>query len=223
MKILIVAATWEEIKPLEKHLLILDEQGKLATHAIEICITGIGGILTAYHLGKILPLENWDIALQLGIGGSFKKDCEIGETVNVTTEIFADLGAEDDEDFIDVFEMKLLDENKFPFQNKILENKTIIESPAIDGFKKARGISVNKVHGNEKSIALITKKYSPDVESMEGASFFYCCKMASTSFLQLRTISNYVEKRNKANWDIPLAINNLNVAAIKLIEDLISK
>ncbi len=223
MKILIVAATWEEIKPLEKHLLILDEQGKLATHAIEICVTGIGGISTAYQLGKTLPIENWDIALQLGIGGSFKKDFAIGTTVNVTTEIFADFGAEDDEDFIDVFEMKLLDENKFPFQNKMLENKTIVDSTIINHLRKVRGISVNKVHGNEKSIERITQKYSPEVESMEGASFFYCCKMASIPFIQLRTISNYVEKRNKANWDIPLAINNLNAAAIKLIEDLISK
>jgi futalosine hydrolase len=38
--------------------------------------------------------------------------------------------------------------------------------------------------------------------------------------LQIRSISNYVELRNKENWNIPLAINNLNIELEKIINSL---
>jgi futalosine hydrolase len=223
MKLLIAAATINEVKPLEDFLTLLDAQGKLKEHAVEICITGIGGTFTAWQLGKILPMVNWDLAIQLGIGGSFNKTYEMGKLLNVTEEIFADLGAEDGDTFLDIFEMNLMDENKFPFQQKILENKTVFSSTAIDALKKARGISVNKVHGNERRIEATLKRYNPDVESMEGAAFFYSCKMASIPYFEVRCISNLVEKRNKGNWNIPLAVANLNAFAIELINELLIK
>ena len=122
MNLLITAATWNEIKPLEKSLQEADAVGKLHDHSIEICVTGIGGIQTAYHLGKILSTGKWDLAIQLGICGSFKKEFPIGTTVNVVEEFFADLGAEDGENFLDAFEMGLLDLNKFPFENGKMKN-----------------------------------------------------------------------------------------------------
>jgi futalosine hydrolase len=37
--------------------------------------------------------------------------------------------------------------------------------------------------------------------------------------IQLRAVSNYVEKRNKDAWNIPLAIENLNKQLIAIIND----
>ena len=51
---------------------------------------------------------------------------------------------------------------------------------------------------------------SADVESMEGASVMMVCEKFNTPSLQIRGVSNYVEERNKKNWDIPLAISNSN-------------
>src|SRR2546423_1560811 len=100
MNLFITAATWNEIKPLEKFLLKLDEDGNLKGHRVEISITGIGGVQTAFNLARILTAGNWDLAIQLGICGSFKKEFPIGTTVNVVEDCFADLGAEDGEDFL---------------------------------------------------------------------------------------------------------------------------
>jgi futalosine hydrolase len=52
---------------------------------------------------------------------------------------------------------------------------------------------------------------------MEGAAFFYACRQFNIPCLQIRAVSNYVEKRNRDNWDIPLAIKNLNNFAIELV------
>jgi futalosine hydrolase len=45
---------------------------------------------------------------------------------------------------------------------------------------------------------------------MEGAAFFYACLLAEVSFVEVRSISNYVEKRNRDNWKMTEAITNLN-------------
>ena len=43
MKLLITAATWEEVKPLEETISLWDEEGLLKNHFVEISIAGIGG------------------------------------------------------------------------------------------------------------------------------------------------------------------------------------
>jgi futalosine hydrolase len=96
------------------------------------------------------------------------------------------------------------------------ENYTISNS-FIDSLKKVKGITVNTVHGNELSIEKVKQFYHPDVESMEGASFFAGCTKTSGDFIQIRTISNYVEKRDKSKWQMPLAIKNLNDFLINFI------
>jgi futalosine hydrolase len=52
---------------------------------------------------------------------------------------------------------------------------------------------------------------------MEGATFFYLCSREKIPFLALRAISNMVERRNKNNWDIDLALNNLSEKLIAVL------
>ena len=101
--------------------------------------------------------------------------------------------------------MGISDGNDFPFENGLIKSEHAIKH----GLRKVRGITVNKVHGNEKSIKQVQSRLSPDIESMEGAAFFYACKMSKVNFIQIRAISNYVEKRNKNSWQIELALSNL--------------
>ena len=83
-----------------------------------------------------------------------------------------------------------------------------------------KGITVNTVHGNEKSITEIVNRLNPDVESMEGAAVFKVCNEFEVPCMQIRAISNIVEKRNKANWNMPLAVLNLNNQVEKIIMEL---
>jgi futalosine hydrolase len=76
---------------------------------------------------------------------------------------------------------------------------------------------VNKVHGNEKTIQIIQKKYNADTENMEGLAFYYVLKLLKKPGIEIRSVSNYVEKRNKENWDLKNAILNLNHELKKII------
>ena len=57
-------------------------------------------VATAFALGKHLAINQYDLAINLGIAGSFDRNIALGEVVEITEDTFAELGAEDDEDFI---------------------------------------------------------------------------------------------------------------------------
>jgi futalosine hydrolase len=221
MKLLIVSSTRKEIEPLEEYLLDEDREKNFNKHGIELMITGPGSPFTAYHLGKTLPADNWDLAINLGICGSFKTELSIGTTVNVTMDMFGDIGAEDGENFHDLFKLGLLEFNEFPFENGVIRNWYKEQNNSLTEISEVRGVTVNTVSGNDLNISRMVRNYAPDIESMEGAAFMYCCRKQSVPCLQIRTVSNYVEKRDKSKWQVNLGIANLNNFAIKLLREIL--
>ena len=68
MKILLVAATLSELKPIQEKL---DEE--LDEHEIFSLITGVGMIATTFELTRTLMVERFDLAINAGIAGAFDK------------------------------------------------------------------------------------------------------------------------------------------------------
>lgn len=209
MNILLVAATQAEIAPTLQHFGIESLSGKTGKHNITALTTGVGMVATAYSLGELFARQQFDLVVNAGIAGAFDRSLKPGETVSVKVDCFAELGAEDGEDFISIDGLGLGKAGvrpELPFEHDILSS-----------LKKVFAITVNKVHGNDESIYNTSQRLNPQIESMEGAAFFYACNQTSTPCLQIRTISNYVERRNRENWDIPLAVENLNKTLIDFL------
>ena len=195
MKLLIVAATEFEIAPF------------IATEiAADILITGVGSPACIYALTKRLQQIKYDFIIQAGIAGTFKNSFPLGQTFFIKTDVFADLGIYENEQFFTLFDRKFVDPNTIPYQNGRLENS--IENNF--NVSTANSITVNTVTDNFSQTTMFTKKYDPDVESMEGAAFHYVCIQESIPFLQLRSVSNFVGERVKTNWKIKESIENLN-------------
>ncbi len=205
MKLLLVAATKMELTKVYAHYNLQDKD--FINHPkFDILITGIGMTATAFALGKKLN-DDYNLVINVGIAGSFDQNIALGSLVNVTTDTFADLGAEDGEEFLTIEELGF---GKNTYQSNYQYDK----------LQKVAGITVNKVHGNKANIAKISNRFKPQVESMEGAAVFYACEINNKLCLQIRAISNYVTPRNKEDWKIDLAIENLNNW---IIEFLISR
>lgn len=227
MKILLIAATADEIRPL---LESMDRKSEVSNyfllksdkeHEISILISGIGIASAVYRLTKILSAEKFDLVVNVGICGSFSEEYEIGTTLNVVSEQFADCGTEDISGFKSIFDIGLIKPDEFPFvSGKLLSNA---DFETINELKKVNGITVNSVSGIEKTISERKLKFSPDTESMEGAAVFYVCLSEKIPVVQIRTVSNMVEVRNKENWNIKLAVNNLNTVLEKIFFDKRSK
>jgi futalosine hydrolase len=222
MKLLIVSATEFEILPLLNFLKAnFKNKDNIRFFSkqidIHILVTGVGMVHTTFALASFLAKNSLDLAINLGVAGSFNKKMCLGQVFQVVSDRFADVGVEEaDGTFTDIFDLQLIDHNNPPYINATLyppnsDNKFLPQASAI---------TVNKVHGTAGSIRKIFEKYNADLESMEGAAFFFCCLQQQVNCLQIRGVSNFVEPRNKENWNIPLAIDNLNEVAIQMIEEM---
>ncbi len=218
MKILIVAATRFEVQPLLNQMEMCNNSETKFINCIykklevDFLIAGIGMVATAYYTGKKLP-NGYDLAVNTGICGSFDNHLEIGDVVNIMQDHFADLGAEDGNDYLTINEIGLEGDvemiNEIQFKNEVL-----------DEIPQVCGITVNTAHGNEQSIKKIFEKFHPNTESMEGAAFMFACAHEGIPYAQIRAVSNYMGRRNKDSWNIPLAIENLNKKVLELLNSL---
>ncbi len=222
LKITIVAATKLELKPIFDHfnpikaeftgLFIIDEE-------LHILITGMGILNTAAHLTLYTSTYDRDYYIDAGICGAFNRNLKIGEVVQIISETYGDFGVENDENFEDFYDLGFLDKKEDAYQYGLcypIQHKDIKELP----YNKVTSITVNKVHGNAKTIELISKKYNADTENMEGLAFYYVLKLISKPGIEIRSISNYVEKRNKDNWDISAAVTQLNKALLHILDTI---
>jgi futalosine hydrolase len=221
MRVLIVAATQAEVEPIMTTLGMQrsdEEENLFVTRHVSVAncsvlVTGAGMVPTAFALARHLPHNVYNVVINLGIAGSFDRNIPLGKVLEIYEDTFAELGAEDDKQFISI--------EKLGFGASIFKPTTSINQFTKKKFiNKANSITVNTVHGNDDTIAATIARLNPQLESMEGAAFFYACHKLYVPCIQIRAVSNYVEKRNRNNWDIPLAIKNLNNFALELIKEL---
>ncbi len=192
MEVLIVAAT--ELEVVSENV-----------RNFPVLITGVGMVNTAINLTKELIKSDYDLVINMGIAGSFSDDVKIGDVVEVVEDTFSEIGFEDGDKFSEFTDFRI---------------KTSYSVKSKTNLRKAKGVTINTVHGKEDSITEIVNRINSDIETMEGASVFKVCEELDVSYMQIRAISNNVEIRNKDNWDIDLAIRNLNSEVEKIIDTL---
>lgn len=211
LEILIVAASVPELEGLRQKSSKQDKiSGQLECWSIEeqsfdVLFTGVGMVATAYHLALQLQAKNYDLVLNAGIAGSFDFSIALGAVFQVSEDCFADLGAEDGKAFLTLDELGFGKSHYKPYGNLDL------------GLKKLPAATVNTVHGNEAHITAFRSRSNASLESMEGAAVFYVCEQQQQKVVQIRSVSNYVEQRNRAAWEIPLAIKQLNEQLYNLL------
>ena len=215
MRILFVAATPFEVESLKFKVESNNAASNLeiSTLKFQLLITGVGMVATAFALGRELAKNQYDLAINLGVAGSFDRNIALGDIIEITEDTIAELGAEDDETFLPISQMGF-GESHFKASKQL---SAIYTGQAV---KQAAAITVNTVHGNTASIQKIQQRVNAQIESMEGAAFFYACREAGVPCMQIRAVSNYVEKRNRDAWQIGLAVKNLNTFAARLLESL---
>jgi len=220
MLITIVAATKLELKPLFDHFQPKTDDFIglfVVNNDLHILITGMGMLNTAAHLALYASKYERDFYIDAGICGAFNRNLKIGDVVQISSETYGDFGVENDEAFQDFFDLGFIDKKEDAFQYGLCE-PILSDFHSKINLPKATSITVNKVHGNDKTIKIIEEKYKADTENMEGLAFYYVLKLIQKPGIEIRSVSNYVEKRNKDNWNIKDAVTNLNTELLKFIQ-----
>ncbi|MCF3111483.1 futalosine hydrolase [Niabella sp. CC-SYL272] len=199
-KILLVAATELEIKPLNS---FLKEQRN-----IDVLIAGIGSASTAYWLTRQLARERYALVLQAGISGSFVNSHAPGTVVVVQNECFGDLGVVEAGCRKSVFDLQLASEDAPPFTGGRLQNphRRLME---LTGLAPVSGVTINEITTAADTVRYFKDQLGAEIESMEGAALHYVAIMEQVPFLQVRAVSNYVGERDKAKWALKASVSNL--------------
>ena len=114
-----------------------------------VLITGVGMVNMAINLTNELIRNKYDLVINMGIAGSFSDEIKIGDVVEVTEDYFSEFGFENGESFSEFSDFDLNMKYK-------IDSKTFL--------KKVKAITVNTVHGNERSINDIIERLNPEIE-----------------------------------------------------------
>jgi len=220
-RIAIVAATPAEIEPFMHFLQTNAQQHAFQTYQIhslfiDILYTGIGIMETMYALMDYISHRHPDGWIQAGIGGAFDPSLSMGQVYTIASEMLIGFGAEEQNGIIrDPFQLGWSDSDAFPFQAGLLPCSYHIKS----NLPSATGMTSFVSHGDASRIELMRKGKSAQIESMEGAPFFYISLLKKIPFLSFRSISNYVEPRDVSKWQIKPAIDQLNTSLVTWLEE----
>ena len=162
-------------------------------------------VATATALARALSENEYQLILNVGIAGCLNQDVPLASLAHIVQDQIYHFGAEAPGGFISV--------DVLGFGDSIFNgNGGEMRYDSVSQLQEFKGITVNKVHGAPTSIADLSEQFAGQriVESMEGAAVFYAARAFKVPSIQVRSISNYIEVRNKANWKIPEAIKSLN-------------
>lgn len=207
MRILLVAATDAEMAA---------APAGVSGQTVVRLVTGVGMVATAAKVSAALASTRYDAALNIGICGAFDRALPLTTVVHVTSDALPELGAEDGDRFLPLTDLGLMDADASPFTAGRLVNRHPAPLPGLVDLPVVAGVTVNTVHGHDASIAALLGRAPAQVESMEGAAFFYSCFTAGVPCAQVRAISNYVERRNRAAWRVAEALESLRQATAGL-------
>lgn len=181
----------------QKELSSLDLPSGTVSHVCGIGATQ-AGVECAYAISQHRP----SLVIMAGIAGRYKaSSLRVGDSVLVEQEQTADCGAFRGESFDNCFSSTF----KCSYINPDW------------GFKSVKSYSVNVC-----AAPFLLHNTEVEIENMEGAAFFAAALKSKLPFLELRTISNTVDPQ-RGDWDIDLALNNLNISLNKLISEMENK
>lgn len=224
-KILIAASVPGEIEPLihdkplcekgragGKDVFFFDFCGK----AVRIIITGPGMVNAAHGVTAALEADMPDILIQTGCAGVFRgKGLGIGDVGVATSERDIHLG-------IEPFDM-LNPVTPVPFSIPGTEEdaRIIVPRDMADFFHRMISdserdfrvgygpfVTVSTVTATDERADLLERWYSPLMETMEGAASAMVSRIYGIPFVEVRAASNFVGKRDRSSWDLPLAFKN---------------
>ncbi|MEW5846258.1 MAG: hypothetical protein AB1777_08340 [Bacteroidota bacterium] len=213
-KILIAVATEVEVLPnfrkVGKEFYSLEQYG---IHA-DLLITGPGSVPTAFALSRVA--DAYDVIINGGIAGSYTHKLPLGSVVLIDSDSFADYGIDDNGAFrhIDT----ILPHNSKPIALSEMTNPYLINVNI--NLARVKGITVSTVSGSPERIDLLKSIWNGQIETMESAAVFYTCIKLGKPFFCLRAISNYVEPRNRKNWQVDVAVQNLWIELLSLVSAL---
>jgi len=197
-------------------------------HSLVYLISGIGKTNAAHSATVLIKKYRSSIIINFGIGGAYLSGglC-IGDIVVATKEIYADEGINLKDGFhsletigipfLRIGGRKLF--NEFPL-DRSLSQTAFSSIRRLFNVKKGIFSTVSTCTGTEKRARELAERFRTICENMEGAAVAHICCLYGIPCVEIRGISNIVEKRDTTKWDIGLAAENCQKAVMAFLAEL---
>ena len=222
--ILITAATEREISLLvrEMHAELLPDSGlrrtwkaTVASGDVYLALTGIGKVNAASSVTSLIAQFSPRLIVNTGCGGAYcGSGLGVGDIAVATAEIYGDEGVltVDGWHSLELIGVPSVERkgnrysNEFPLSMEAAAK--VYQFGVSLGLTLRRGkfITVSTCSGTTHRGEELQKRFGGICENMEGAAIAHVALLYDTDFLELRGISNMVEDRDIAKWDIPLSV-----------------
>ena len=233
MRLLAVVATQQEQAALVRSVpavpLDLGPYRACRTAAADVVVAGIGPAAAAAGTAHALATDRYGGCVSLGICGAFRGTAEIGDVVVATELVAADLGADSPAGFLGLGALGWADEVA-PVDPALLSRvvarlrgirRSVAPGPSDETNAVVTGpvLTVSTVTGTRARADELALRHGAVAEAMEGWGVRTAAAVHGLPVLEVRTVSNLVDDRDKGSWDFATAFEALDRVGAALLED----
>lgn len=212
--ILLAAATEMEALPL---------MGEKSGYPSELFVTGVGPLEAAVRLTRRLCEMRGEIAMVLnfGVAGAYAgSGAGLLDICLAESEVMGDFGI-CHEKSIEPFDGQLASRQVFFSEPRYVAQAWEILWQQDYRCKKGVFVTVNGASASAKRGAMLHAAHNGLCENMEGGAVARVCVEFAVPCLEVRCISNMVEDRNLANWQLAAAVQKCGQAVSLLLDHIV--
>ena len=165
-----------------------------------------------------LATGTYAVVLNLGICGGFAGAAEIGDVVVGTDVVAADLGVEADEGWLGLSNLGWAEESLPAPVGLVQLTADLLRARSLS-VVTGPVLTLSSMTGTDARAAVLAERHGAVAEAMEGRGAAEAAAPHGTPFLEVRTVSNAVGRRDKSAWQLPRALEVLAVVAATLLTE----
>lgn len=211
--ILLVVATEMEAVPLV---------GKKTGQPHALFVAGVGPLETAVRLTRRLGMGGKvSLVLNFGVAGAYVgSGAGLLDICLAESEVLGDFGI-CHADRVEPLAGQLACKTVFPMNQQYVAQASEILGKQGYGCKKGAFVTVSGVSATVKRGAQLRTAHNGLCENMEGGAVARACAEFDVPCLEVRCVSNMVEDRNLANWQLAAAVQKCGEAVSLLVDHLV--
>lgn len=203
-------------------------EGIIGSTRLVCCAGGIGKANAAAAATSLIERHRPELVVITGCGGAYPgSGLSVGDLAVASDEIFGDEGVLAPSGWMDLKQMglSLFSEEGRSWHNSIPlarhEAEKAMQLADSHGLQLVRGrfVTVSSCSGTKARGLELARRYQAVCENMEGAAIALTALRYGVPCLEIRGISNLVEDRDMARWDIGRAVEAAQRFVIKVVED----
>ena len=203
--------------------------GRLGESRIICCAGGIGKANAAAAATAMIERHRPCLVINTGCGGAYPgSGLSVGGLAVASDELFGDEGALTPQGWLDMRAMglPLYSRETVSLYNSIPLSRHLTEQAMqladSYGVRLVRGafVTVSACSGTRERGLELTARHTAVCENMEGAAVALTALRYGIPCLEIRGISNLVEDRDRARWDLTGAVEAAQRFVLKLLEGL---